>query len=450
MILRILSIISFSALAVYLLSLSAGVFAGPAFRYFYTDPLQGLADWRLAARYQKNVAEGVRENVYFFNFQRDDGKGVVAWRQGKTYGDYTFFYSAFDHKAYLMDFHGGIVHQWRLNTALLPARDSWLHGNSRYPDAVWRAFLQPNGDVIALYCGTEPGKKTSVAKGIFRVDKDSKIIWDHRDRIHHDITVLPDGDILALLENTRRRPYPAAPSLQTPFAEDFLVTLDSQGKEINRISILDIFANSPQRKFLRQLGAKGSLPLPDGDLLHTNTITPVTPAAAARNPSLKAGEYLLSFRNFDMLAAVDLENKRMTWAAYGPWRGQHSPVFLDDGSLMMFDNRGNVNAAGSLSRILDVDTATGEVLWEYDGTDRAPVFSWVSASVDPLPNGNVLVTETAAGRIFEVTRDKQIVWDYRAPQRLRSKQGALFIPNLVGGKRYKREDLPFLDESGPR
>ncbi len=110
----------------------------------------------------------------------------------------------------------------------------------------------------------------------------------------------------------------------------------------------------------------------------------------------------------------------------------------------MFDNQGNVDNPGKLSRILNVDTATGEVLWKYDGADSTPLFSWISASVDPLPNGNVLVTETAAGRIFEVSRDKQIVWDYRAPQRIKSGD-ALYIPNLMSGKRYRREDLPFLD-----
>ena len=32
-----------------------------------------------------------------------------------------------------------------------------------------------------------------------------------------------------------------------------------------------------------------------------------------------------------------------------------------------------------------------------------------------LPNGNTLICESDAGRIFEVTQDKEIVWDYYSP-----------------------------------
>ena len=32
-----------------------------------------------------------------------------------------------------------------------------------------------------------------------------------------------------------------------------------------------------------------------------------------------------------------------------------------------------------------------------------------------LPNGNTLITEGAGGRIFEVTNDRQIVWEYMNP-----------------------------------
>ncbi len=33
----------------------------------------------------------------------------------------------------------------------------------------------------------------------------------------------------------------------------------------------------------------------------------------------------------------------------------------------------------------------------------------------PLPNGNVLITESDFGRVFEVTRDGEIVWEFNSP-----------------------------------
>jgi hypothetical protein len=34
-----------------------------------------------------------------------------------------------------------------------------------------------------------------------------------------------------------------------------------------------------------------------------------------------------------------------------------------------------------------------------------------------LPNGNTLITESDNGRAFEVTKDKEIVWEYVSPHR---------------------------------
>jgi hypothetical protein len=37
--------------------------------------------------------------------------------------------------------------------------------------------------------------------------------------------------------------------------------------------------------------------------------------------------------------------------------------------------------------------------------------------VQALPNDNVLITESNNGRAFEVTREREIIWDFVAPQR---------------------------------
>jgi len=48
-----------------------------------------------------------------------------------------------------------------------------------------------------------------------------------------------------------------------------------------------------------------------------------------------------------------------------------------------------------------------KVQWKYD----APASDgWV------LPNGNVLITESSAGRAFEVSRQGEIVWDFFNPE----------------------------------
>lgn len=85
------------------------------------------------------------------------------------------------------------------------------------------------------------------------------------------------------------------------------------------------------------------------------------------------------------------------------------------------------------------------IVWSYHGTKDNPFSSIYNGMVDPLPNGNYLVTETHSGRVFEITRDKNIVWEYYAPGRYpyTGKGRSIFhkdkirIPSLFTAKRYR-------------
>jgi hypothetical protein len=55
---------------------------------------------------------------------------------------------------------------------------------------------------------------------------------------------------------------------------------------------------------------------------------------------------------------------------------------------------------------------TLELVWSY----TAPrFFSTNISSAQRLPNGNTLITEGAGGRMFEITTDGTIVWEYLNP-----------------------------------
>ncbi len=44
-------------------------------------------------------------------------------------------------------------------------------------------------------------------------------------------------------------------------------------------------------------------------------------------------------------------------------------------------------------------------------------FSELCGTCQRLPNGNTLITESTRGRAFEVTPDKEIVWEFFNPHR---------------------------------
>ena len=49
--------------------------------------------------------------------------------------------------------------------------------------------------------------------------------------------------------------------------------------------------------------------------------------------------------------------------------------------------------------------------------DASRFYSPFVSSAQRLPNGNTLITEGSDGRIFEVTRNHELVWEYISPYR---------------------------------
>jgi hypothetical protein len=62
--------------------------------------------------------------------------------------------------------------------------------------------------------------------------------------------------------------------------------------------------------------------------------------------------------------------------------------------------------------VLEIDPVTLELKWSYTGPR---FFSTNISGAQRLVNGNTLITEGAGGRMFEVTNDGTIVWEYMNP-----------------------------------
>jgi hypothetical protein len=67
--------------------------------------------------------------------------------------------------------------------------------------------------------------------------------------------------------------------------------------------------------------------------------------------------------------------------------------------------------------VLEFDPFSQQIHWSFSGAADAPFFTRTCGSVQRLANGNTLITESDAGRAFEVTRDKRIVWEFVSPHR---------------------------------
>lgn len=345
---------------------------------------------------QREMMERLEAVGYAGGSVRADAmRGVTVLDEEKAFAGLNFYTSGHGQEAVLMDMMGRILHEWSCEF-----REVWpdypvprKHEMTRF----WRrALLFENGDVLAVYEGL----------GLVKLDKDSHVIWASPCRAHHDLQVMPDGDIYVLTREARLVPRISG---DHPILEDFVSVLSAGGEEKRRVSLLECFENSEFETLWRP---KGKMKL-NPDIFHTNTLEVLDGRIADQVPAFAKGRILTSMLNIDAVAVVDLEQEKVIWARTGTFDKQHDPKILENGNLMLFDN----NRRTGRSRVIEFDPNDMSVVWMYRGTKEAPFYSKTCGVAQRLSNKNTLITESDNGRAFEVTPDKKIVWQFYNPHR---------------------------------
>ena len=362
----------------------------------------------------------------FWQPARTEAKGVTIYDPSRAFDGFTLYTSGHAQTAFLVSMSGEVVHEWQL-----PFSTVWDEGaavQDPQPDSLIyfeKAHLLPNGDLLALYVaiGTSPW-----GLGLVRLNQDSEVVWKYLQQAHHDFDVGEDGRIYALTHEIRTDKVEGHEHLAPPRIDDYVVVLSADGEELKKVWLLGALANSPYASMLSTVPwyiAEGK-----GDYLHTNSIDVIEGDPAARLPFASAGQVLLSLREIGAIALLDLEREQVVWALRGPWLRQHDADLLADGHLLLFDNEG---AYGGKSRILEFDPTTLEITWSYAGDDEHGFYSRVRSAQERLPNGNTLITESDGGRLFEVTAEGEIVWEYLNPER--GGEAGELIPIVSWGQR---------------
>ncbi len=170
-------------------------------------------------------------------------------------------------------------------------------------------------------------------------------------------------------------------------------------------------------------------PLTGGDWSHCNSVT-VDSAANA---------FYLSCRNFDNIYKISLTGSMDILSRYGaggdyaadpsadePWFAeQHDPEIQQNGNILIYDN-GTVDRGHSrvVEYAFDDASKKAAIVWEFPGSFTVDAWyrdNWFTnhwGDADKQPNGNVLVTAGnlpgtggAPSRVFEVTKDGEVVWE---------------------------------------
>jgi len=88
------------------------------------------------------------------------------------------------------------------------------------------------------------------------------------------------------------------------------------------------------------------------------------------------------------------------------------------------------------SRIVRVRPFSNEVEIIYASSADNNFYTRGGGKHQNLPNGNLLIGEPYAGRLFEVTRDGELVWSWLAE---RWSDGDIRVPELSDGSRYPKD-----------
>jgi hypothetical protein len=154
---------------------------------------------------------------------------------------------------------------------------------------------------------------------------------------------------------------------------------------------------------------------------------------------------ILDSRQANFMAIIDRETGKIVWRIgpdyskdtevgqkLGQIIGMHNAHMIPkglpgEGNILVFDN-GGYAGYGILgipcrfirfySRVFEFNPITYDIVWEYvkkDGPLNQRFYSDRISGAQRLPNGNTLICEGDKGRIFEVTSQNDIVWEYIYP-----------------------------------
>jgi hypothetical protein len=349
------------------------------------------ANPELTAR-QRAVIQQLQAIGYVSGFTPARGNGVTVNLPQRTYGGLNLYTSGHEPGAILMDMEGRQLHRWHFEFRDAFPDSPWLNDSN----TEWwrRAHLYPNGDILAIFEGF----------ALVKLDANSNLIWASPVHAHHDLDVLANGDIYVLTREARVIPRI---NESEPVLEDFISILSPDGVEKRRFSLLEAFERSRFDHLYRSQNRR------HGDLFHSNSLEVLDGRLAERVPAFRAGRILTSMNNLSVIAVVDVDSESVVWARKGGNRGQHDPKILDDGHLLLFDNRGTPGR----SSVLEFDLENGRAVWQYRGEEENPFFSKHLGTAQRLPNGNTLITESNSGRAIEVAPSKEIVWEFFNPHR---------------------------------
>ncbi|CAF1439277.1 unnamed protein product [Adineta ricciae] len=359
--------------------------------------------------------------------------GIIGIDEKLAYDGYTLFTPLNDSGyVYLIDMYGNELHRWALNVhrglsaRLLPNGNLALNGE--YPDFDRLPFSQHGLMSSSL---------------MVEVDKNGVVLRENNDNLgHSDAYYYDDGRILYTtmlpLDQQRCKEIVGGVHREREGKEtiysDIIKEIDKQGYllwEWKADDHLSYQAYPIQTIF---------------DRYHWPWISSVYPMSDGKS-------VLASLRVVSSVIIISKLSGDVIWSIGSELLAQQSyATELLNQNILIFDN-GNYRQGQPhrYSRVIEVNRETKQIVWQYVDNMPESFFSSCMGAAQRLPNGNTLITESIFGRLFEVTVDGTVCWEYINPyfNQLRdplTKKLLLSRNNvLCRAYRYSAKEIPWLN-----
>jgi len=320
-------------------------------------------------------------------------KGVTYYNPCKTDYGYTLFAPLYTKDVWLIDMEGYIVNRWRM---------PYIPGQ--------HAYLLPNGNLLwagKVKTPTELGLPFDfggIGGIIMEVDWDGHVVWQADVPYqNHDFWLMENDHIMF-------PSYPPRGNTPKEIAEkigglpgtgdifsDCVTEIDRQGNVVWEWVAYEHL--DPEIDTMCPLENRSLWPLINGLWI------------------CRDGSILLSGRNVSEIIRIEYPSGKVI-ARYGKGRisHQHNPSELGNGNILVFDNGAHrYGYEPSYSRVVEIDPTSDEIVWEYRAGPPSDFYSALTSGAERLPNGNTVICESWPGRIFEVTYEGELVWEYISP-----------------------------------